>query len=334
MGNAAAAGRFDLGGDRHRHWLCIAVVWGHWSLLSKLCVFVVSLLFLVAIGYVVLLQSEAAWHARYSEWIDGFSLGWPVGNPFAALSLAFGTFGILGVGAAELIAYPYWCQEKGYMKWLGAPDGSMVWFDRAHGWLRVLQLDAWVALVAYTVVTLVFFMLGAATMHRVGMRPPDGETVRTLLFLCGEIFNPWLKAGLLGSMALAMVTALLVLSVGQALVFTDAISIAGWVQPDEGMKQRWIRVLRTIVPLMSVAIYVVFPKPAFLLLTSGIAQGLMLPVLAGGALYLRHQRLRSQLRPGTVWDVCLGLSAFAMLVTGVWTLVAAVWKLENLWQRL
>ena len=31
-----------------------------------------------------------------------------------AIAAAFGTFGITGVGASELFAYPYWCLEKGY----------------------------------------------------------------------------------------------------------------------------------------------------------------------------------------------------------------------------
>ena len=35
-----------------------------------------------------------------------------------------GTFGMIGVGAAELVAYPYWCLEKGYARWTGSDDGS------------------------------------------------------------------------------------------------------------------------------------------------------------------------------------------------------------------
>jgi len=39
-------------------------------------------------------------------------------------STAFAAFGIIGVGATELIYYPYWCLEKGYSKNVGTMDGD------------------------------------------------------------------------------------------------------------------------------------------------------------------------------------------------------------------
>ena len=42
----------------------------------------------------------------------GLSFGFPEGNK--PLITALATFGIIGVGASELLAYPYWCLEKGY----------------------------------------------------------------------------------------------------------------------------------------------------------------------------------------------------------------------------
>ena len=37
---------------------------------------------------------------------------------------AFAAFGIIGVGASELIYYPYWCLEKGYGRNIGVNDQS------------------------------------------------------------------------------------------------------------------------------------------------------------------------------------------------------------------
>ncbi len=59
---------------------------------------------------------------------------------------AFAALGIIGVGAAELVYYPYWCLEKGYARHTGEPDGSEKWFARARGWRRVMRVDAWVSL--------------------------------------------------------------------------------------------------------------------------------------------------------------------------------------------
>jgi hypothetical protein len=57
----------------------------------------------------------------------------------------FGAFGITGVGASELFAYPYWCLEKGYARYTGPRTADPEWAARARGWMRVLYLDAWSA---------------------------------------------------------------------------------------------------------------------------------------------------------------------------------------------
>ncbi len=46
---------------------------------------------------------------------DGMSLHLPAGG----LATAIAVFGITGVGATELVMYPYWCVEKGYARFAG-----------------------------------------------------------------------------------------------------------------------------------------------------------------------------------------------------------------------
>ncbi len=58
---------------------------------------------------------------------------------------AFAAFGIIGVGASELIYYPYWCLEKGYARNVGPREESPAWRARALGWVRVMRVDAWVS---------------------------------------------------------------------------------------------------------------------------------------------------------------------------------------------
>ncbi|MEM0925405.1 MAG: transmembrane Mn(2+) transporter, partial [Planctomycetota bacterium] len=77
-----------------------------------------------------------------------------------------------------------------------------------------------------------------------------------------------------------------------------------------------------LFPLLCVVIFLVFPAPAKLVLISGITQGIMLPMLGGAALYFRYARQVDGLTPSRAWDVMLWLSAFAMLVTGTWTVIA------------
>src|SRR5262245_62227543 len=91
---------------------------------------------------------------------DGFSFDILL-LPSTAIAAAFGTFGITGVGASELYAYPYWCLEKGYARWTGPRRDDPGWGERARGWLRVMQLDAWVSMVVFRVVAVAFYAMGA-----------------------------------------------------------------------------------------------------------------------------------------------------------------------------
>ena len=72
----------------------------------------------------------------------------------ANFSVAFAALGIIGVGAAELIYYPYWCLEKGYAARVGPRDAS--WLQRVQGWMRVMKIDAFASLLLYTGATVVF----------------------------------------------------------------------------------------------------------------------------------------------------------------------------------
>ena len=46
------------------------------------------------------------------------------GKKAPAFTVAFAAFGIIGVGASELIYYPYWCLEKGYASFVTTPGAN------------------------------------------------------------------------------------------------------------------------------------------------------------------------------------------------------------------
>ena len=106
--------------------------------------------------------------------------GFTFAVPAAAVALAFSAFGITGVGASELFAYPYWCIEKGYARNAGPRADDEAWADRARGWTRVMQLDAWFSMVVFTVATVAFYLLGAAVLHPQGLDPKGPEMIPTL----------------------------------------------------------------------------------------------------------------------------------------------------------
>ena len=106
--------------------------------------------------------------------------GFEFAVPGAAVTLAFSAFGITGVGASELFAYPYWCIEKGYARFAGTESDDPAWARRARGWVRVMQLDAWFSMVIFTIATVAFYFLGAAVLHPQRLDPKGPEMIPTL----------------------------------------------------------------------------------------------------------------------------------------------------------
>jgi Mn2+/Fe2+ NRAMP family transporter len=182
-----------------------------------------------------------------------------------------------------------------------------------------MRLDAWGAMVIYTFSTVAFYFLGAAVLHRVGLNPEKNDMVRTLAVMFRPVFSQWASAVFLFGAFAVLYSTFFVANASHARTFSDAMRVIGVIKDDEATRQKWIRILSGIFPILCVIIYLAFPSPAQLVLLSGVAQGVMLPMLAGAALFFRYRRCVPELAPGKLWDAMLWLSAAAMLVTGLWT---------------
>ncbi|MCK5940536.1 MAG: transmembrane Mn(2+) transporter, partial [Planctomycetes bacterium] len=149
----------------------IVLVVGRFTLIQLFATGMVVAFTLVTVVTVLMLQLQPDWAIRGDELLDGlrFALPAPGAGGDSPMATALAAFGIIGVGAAELVMYPYWCLEKGYARWTGAPEHGAAWRERARGWLRVMRWDAWLSAAVYTFATVAFFLLGAAVLGRVGL---------------------------------------------------------------------------------------------------------------------------------------------------------------------
>ncbi len=78
----------------------------------------------MSIANLCALQTTAEWAISWADLWSGLSFQIPDG---AGLATCLATFGIIGVGASELVAYPYWCLEKGYARAAGKRDNTDAW---------------------------------------------------------------------------------------------------------------------------------------------------------------------------------------------------------------
>ncbi len=287
---------------------------------------------LVTILTVIALQTRTEWAVRGHELARGLSFHLPPsdlaagGNP---VRTALGAFGIIGIGAAELIMYPYWCLEKGYAKFTGPRDGTAGWIDRARGWIRVLYVDAWASMVVYTFATVAFYLLGAAVLGRIGINPEGRDMVRTLAAMYIPVFGPVAYVIFLSGAFAVLYSTLFVAAAGNARMVADASGLYGLTDGSEAGRAKWTRRISAVWPFMALLLYVFVRAPATMIVACGIAQSIMLPLLGAAALYFRYRRSDFNLRPGRLWDLMLWIAFAAFLVVGVWSVFTVLERMKE-----
>jgi Mn2+/Fe2+ NRAMP family transporter len=252
-----------------------------------------------------------------NEIAEGFSFQIPAGAIAAALAM----FGITGVGASELIAYPYWCIEKGYARNVGPANASPEWLTRARGWLRIMRLDAWVCMGVYTIATLAFYVLGAAVLSKTTQGKGLGSNVQDMLVTLSKMYAPVMGQHdalwfiVIGAFAVLYST-LFSATAANSRMLVDFLRVNGLL-PIERPEDRtlWVRRFCMAFPLLSLTLFIWLPNPVLLITIGGLAQALTLPMIATAAIYLRYRRTDPRLRPGLWWDVGLWLSMLGFLIT-------------------
>ena len=307
----------------------VVLVVGHYGLIQSFSTALVALFTLVTVVNLVMLQTNAAWCVHWSDIIQGMSFRLPpsTGTSTKALATALATFGIIGVGAAELVAYPYWCLEKGYARFTGPRDKTSEWAERARGWMRVMHWDAWCSMAIYTFATLAFYLLGAAILGRTGLNPAKNEMIRTLGVMYEPVFGSAARALFLFGAFAVLYSTYFVANAGHARVFADALQVIGIDSKSPETYRRRVRLLSGVFPALCLLVYVTIPEPARLVLFGGLMQAIMLPMMAVAALYFRYRRCDERLTPRRIWDFGLWLSAIGMSIAGLWALLSNLRRL-------
>ncbi len=291
---------------------------GRYSMIQNVSTVLVVTFTFITIGNVISLQSKPQFHLPLSEFLRGLSFGAPeaIGGKSPWVT-ALATFGIIGVGASELIAYPYWCLEKGYAKFAGKRTDDAAWARRAAGWMKVMKYDAFASMIVYTVATLAFFVMGVAVLYNDGLDPDGMRMVSTLAEAYVPVFGEYAKWLFLSGAIAVLYSTFMVANAGNARMITDAIKVFGFMDHNsQSAHNKSISAFSVILPMMCLLVFCTGVNPVRVILIAGMMQAAMLPIVGFGALYFRYTKTDPRLRPSKLWDAMLIISFIGLFLAG------------------
>lgn len=275
---------------------------------------------LFAVVVVFLVQfTQYAWTG--ADFADGLRFQIAAG----AMGVALSMFGMTGVGAGEITAYTYWVVEKGYAAWAGPNDGSPGWIARARGWIAVMETDAWVSWVIYTISTAAFYILGAAVLHPQGLTPQGTDVMEVISSIFTTTVGTWGGALFLAGAGVALFKTILanVPSLGRQVANT--LSVFGafdWT--DTAVRARWMRVIMIVLPIVWGTLGVLAASPLLLVVIAGILNALFLMGVSVATVYLSRTQTDPAVKGGRGYTAMLLISAVAIFAVGILGLVDLV----------
>ncbi len=234
--------------------------------------------------------------------------------PREALFVAFGAFGITGVGGDEIIHYNYWCLEKGYAAYTGKNDNSDAWKKRADGWIKVMNLDAIIAMLVYTSVTAAFYLLGAAVLHATGKIPEGYAMVETLSAMYTESLGPLAKTAFLIGAFITLFSTLFAALAAWTRQISDIFGQIGWIDfANLKIRKRTVAILAWVIPTLWAILFVFIKLPVLMVITGGIVGSFLLILVIYAVIHFRYVRLNPLFKPGFVYDLVLWISILSII---------------------
>ncbi|MES1214871.1 MAG: Nramp family divalent metal transporter [Bacteroidota bacterium] len=287
-----------------------------YKLVEKISLFMIAVFTITTITAVIVL--------RFTE----FSISWAdireglqFKMPAAIVAVAFGAFGITGVGADEIIAYNYWCLEKGYAAYTGPRNDSPEWKSRAKGWINVMYLDATLAMIIYTLVTAAFFLLGAAILHGRTVIPEGNGVIETLALIYTQSLGPGAKLIYLIGAFFVLFSSVFAALAAFTRLYADIAGQIGWTNFfDPAKRKKLVGWLSWIIPSIWAILYFFIKLPVMMIISGGIVGSVLLFVVVYAAIYFRNKR--SPIMPsGIIYNIAFAISVISIIAVAAYGLI-------------
>ena len=279
---------------------------------------------LVMIGLFTVLTFISLYFVQYTPFAFSFSEilnGFQFNLSDEVIGVAIGAFGITGVASDEIIAYNYWCIEKGYAAYAGPPDNSEARKKRASGWINTMYVDAIFAMVIYTTVTVTFYLLGSAILYNRGEIPQGNQVIDTLALIYTQSLGDGVKNVYLVGAFFVLFSSVYATLAFWTRLFPDIFAQLGWINFfDLQGRKKLIALISWTVPFAWAFMYLYIELPVLMVLFGGVVGSLMLFVVVFGALHFKYGRI--QLLPsGGFYNTAFWISVISIVGVGVYGVV-------------
>jgi manganese transport protein len=288
---------------------------GYYFFIEKMSVILMMLFTAFTIVAVFMLQNTA-FAFSVSDIIEGIRFKLPK----AAVGYAIAAFGLTGVGGDEIVAYNYWCLEKGYARFTGPYEDNDEWRSRARGWIKVMNLDAILSMVVYTLVTAAFYLLGAAILYKSGDIPKGFEMIETLSKMYTGAYGEWAKVFFLFGSFVVLFSTLFSALAARTRIFSDLFGQVGWIDFfNRRQRRNTIAVLSWVFPVLWIIALIWVRLPVLMVTIGGVITFFMLLIIVYAGLHFRYRQRQCGLESSAFYDVALWISCIVIFLVGLYS---------------
>ena len=265
-------------------------------------------------SFMTLIIALAMQSTEYQVNLNQISEGLSFSFPTEHLPLALAVFGFTGISYGEIMAYTYWCLEKGYAENTGND------IEEKKHWIKTMQTDVWVTVFFITLGTLPFFFLGAGVLNNVPELQEslatssfwDVDVISSLQNMFSLVLGGWAKWLFIILAFFVLFSTLLSGTAAFTRTISDYLISMGLVKEKTDTRTKLIKLIAFVIPFLSGLFYFILPNPITLLLIAGIWAAIGLPLVNIGALYLVN-KLEPALQPKVSTKVILWVSLVLQL---------------------
>ena len=265
-------------------------------------------------SFMTLIIALAMQSTEYQVNLNQISEGLSFSFPTEHLPLALAVFGFTGISYGEIMAYTYWCLEKGYAENTGND------IEEKKHWIKTMQTDVWVTVFFITLGTLPFFFLGAGVLNNVPELQEslatssfwDVDVISSLQNMFSLVLGGWAKWLFIILAFFVLFSTLLSGTAAFTRTISDYLISMGLVREKTDTRTKLIKLIAFVIPFLSGLFYFILPNPITLLLIAGIWAAMGLPIVNIGVLYLVN-KLEPALRPKVSTKVILWVSLVLQL---------------------